>query len=114
VSPESMDSASAGGWSVRHTKMREVLGEASVDMQALQVLRFAFCAYVWRLLLLHRIAIVVKGFLQKLAWNGIPHNYRSSAWKIMLVSQSQLPVHFAVFVLLVRRASCRRRSSAAR
>jgi hypothetical protein len=24
--------------------------------------------------------------LQKLAWNGIPHNYRSSAWKIMLVS----------------------------
>ena len=22
--------------------------------------------------------------LQKLAWNGIPHNYRSSAWKIML------------------------------
>lgn len=37
VSPESMDSASAGGYSVRHTKMREVLGEASVDMQALQV-----------------------------------------------------------------------------
>lgn len=25
-------------------------------------------------------------WLQKLAWNGIPHNYRSSAWKIMLAS----------------------------
>ena len=32
-----MDSVSVSGWSARHTKMREVLGEASVDMQALQV-----------------------------------------------------------------------------
>jgi hypothetical protein len=37
MSPDSMDSASASGWSARHSKMREVLGEPSVDMQALQV-----------------------------------------------------------------------------
>ena len=43
VSPESMDCASAGGWSVRHTKMREALGEASVDMQALQVRSASVC-----------------------------------------------------------------------
>ena len=28
--------------------------------------------------------------MQKLSWNGIPHNYRSSAWKIMLASCPEL------------------------
>jgi hypothetical protein len=34
--------------------------------------------------------------MQKLAWNGIPHNYRSSAWKIMLASAVHLYSRFAV------------------